>query len=58
MKCTGCRKEDGRIAEVHGEFQPLVAGQKLPKASALHAAVLYCHRPSPVPDMPSDYTEQ
>ncbi|CAK0743004.1 hypothetical protein CVIRNUC_001436 [Coccomyxa viridis] len=31
VMCTGLRKEGDKLVEVHGEFQPLKAGQKLPK---------------------------
>ena len=41
VKCHGCKKDRDRILEVHGDFKPLVAGQKLPKASLLlYSAVL------------------
>lgn len=40
VKCKGFKKEGGKVVEVHGEFQPLVAGQKLPKARPRHTAAL------------------
>ena len=40
VKCKGFKKEGGKVVEVHGEFQPLVAGQKLPKARLRHTAAL------------------
>ena len=40
VTCTGLRKEGDKLVEVHGEFQPLKAGQKLPKAKLRHPVVL------------------
>ena len=40
VKCTGFRKEEDKLVEVHGEFQPLKAGQKLPKVKLCHSDVL------------------
>ena len=40
VKCKGFKKEGGKVVEVHGEFQPLVAGPKLPKARLCHIAAL------------------
>ena len=39
VTCTGFRKEGDKLVEVHGEFQPLKAGQKLPKAKL---SILLC----------------